>query len=143
MRPQVMDAYHKGTETLKSLQQGSGLTVNEAERTIDELHAVYTLYSHYFVEFLKSLLQALDIVEEVGDVLGVPVPGESVEDEELEKELQALLSIEKTDNQPCPTQKDDMTRRLAHLQLQTTDPAETREQQSANSKRERLKSLLT
>ena len=67
------------------------------------------------LQFPNTHEQAMQTVEEVGEVLGQDVLGDSVENDELERELQALLSTAQTNQESATTQ--DVTQQLAKLQL--------------------------
>jgi hypothetical protein len=93
----VLEAYQIGREVLKTINDDM---LTAAEEVVDELHEV------------------IQESEEVGAILGG-----SVENEELEKELEALLS-----GPDSSTQADDLAEQLSKLELVSppdADPVKT------------------
>lgn len=103
----VMDAYHKGTEALKAMQRSSGLSVASAEKIMEELY------------------EAVQVSDAVGSVLGEGVMGDNnMEDEELEGELQALMSTVESSHEGEPASLAEQLSQLHLIRPPDTAPAD-------------------
>lgn len=103
-------------------------------------------------QLLSAHEQVIQMVEEVGGVLGEDVIGDSVDNEELERELQALLSSAQTSEESAATQGDHTVTEQLPLNARTRNREGNSSQiehssvssgQDKNSNRERQMPLLT
>ena len=130
---QVLEAYRQGTEALKAQRRKAGLSVEQAEQTMEELYEVRGSTHWCFSRQCCVHLQAVHVSGEVGAVLGEGVMGAGgLEEEELERELQDILSTgtgavipaHSTANSSEEGAAEDLVRQLAQLRLAGHEPSE-------------------